>query len=119
MINTRRNSARFAGRPGSMEDMGRPYTSGVWKVKPGREEDFVARWGELAAWASTEFPSAGQPTLLRDMDEPQRFVSFGAWQDMELIDAFRQHAEFARHVARIREALDDFSPFTYEAVIEP
>jgi len=53
------------------------------------------------------------------MDEPQRFVSFGAWQDMEQIDTFRQHAEFARHVARIRESLDDFSPFTYEAVIEP
>jgi heme-degrading monooxygenase HmoA len=108
-----------AKAPGSMEDMGRPYTSGVWTVKPGREEDFVARWGELAEWASTEFPSAGQPTLLRDMDEPRRFVSFGAWNDMEQIDAFRQHAEFARNVARIREALDDFSPFTYEAVIEP
>jgi len=102
-----------------MEDMGRPYTSGVWRVKPGREEDFVARWGELAEWASSEFPSAGRPTLLRDMDEPRRFVSFGAWEDMEQIDAFRRHAEFARHVARIQEALDGFTPVTYEAVIEP
>jgi heme-degrading monooxygenase HmoA len=99
--------------------MGRPYTSGVWTVKVGREEDFVTRWTALAEWASKEFPSAGRPTLLRDMDEPRRFVSFGAWDDMEQIEGFRHNAEFARHVTRIREALDDFAPVTYEAVIEP
>ena len=99
--------------------MGRPYTSGIWTVKPGREEDFVARWRELAEWASVEFPGAERPTLLRDMDQPHRFVSFGAWQDLEQIEAFRRHAEFARHVARIQEVLDDFTPVTYEAVIAP
>lgn len=99
--------------------MGRPYTSGIWTVKPGREEDFVARWRELAEWASVEFPGAGRPTLLRDMDQSHRFISFGTWQDLEQIEAFRRHAEFARHVARIQEALDDFTPVTYEAVIEP
>src|SRR5215203_858279 len=79
--------------------MGRPYTSGIWTVKPGREEDFVARWRELAEWASVEFPGAGRPTLLRDMDQSHRFVSFGAWQNLEQIEAFRRHAEFARPVA--------------------
>jgi heme-degrading monooxygenase HmoA len=66
-----------------------------------------------------EFPGAGRPTLLRDMDQSHRFISFGTWQDLEQIEAFRRHAEFARHVARIQEALDDFTPVTYEAVIEP
>lgn len=98
--------------------MGRPYTSGVWTAKPGREEDFVARWRELAEWAGREFPGAGRPTLLRDMGQPRRFVSFGAWQDLEQIEAFRQHPEFSRHVTVIRETLDDFSPMTYEAVLE-
>ena len=55
-----------------------------------------------------EFPGAGRPTLLRDMDQSHRFISFGTWQDLEQIEAFRRHAEFARHVARIQEALDDF-----------
>ncbi len=96
-----------------------PYTSGVWTVKPGREEDFVAGWRELAEWAGTEFPTAGRPTLLRDTQNSGRFVSFGAWQDLKQVEAFRQHPEFSRHVARIEEALDDFSPMTYEAVIEP
>jgi hypothetical protein len=38
---------------------------------------------------------------------------------MEEIDVFRHHAEFARHVTRTRDSLDDFSTVTYEAVIEP
>lgn len=99
--------------------MGKPYTSGVWTVKPGREDQFVASWRELAEWAVTEFPGAGRPTLLRDTTDSQRFVSFGAWQDLEQIAAFRQHHEFSRHVERLKEALDGFSPMTYEAVIEP
>jgi len=67
----------------------------------------------------TEFPGSGQPTLLRDIDQPGRFVSFGAWQDLEQIEMFRHHPELGRHVARIRELLDNFTPMTFEAVIEP
>ena len=33
--------------------MSQPYTFGVWIVKPGREEDFVAGWRELAAVSYT------------------------------------------------------------------
>jgi hypothetical protein len=58
--------------------MGRPYTSGIWTVKPVREEDFVARWRELAEWASVEFPGAGRPTLLRDMDQSHTASSASA-----------------------------------------
>jgi hypothetical protein len=52
-------------------------------------------------------------------NQSHRFISFGAWQNLEQIEAFRRHAEFARQVARIQEALDDFTPLTYKAVIEP
>jgi len=82
----------------------------------GRLCDPMDRAGRVGIKRVSE---AGRPTLLRDMDEPRRFVSFGAWDDMEQIEAFRHHAEFARHVTRIREALDDFAPVTHEAVIEP
>ena len=37
-----------------------------------------------------EFPGAGRPTLLRDMDQSHRFISFGAWQSLEQIAAFRR-----------------------------
>jgi hypothetical protein len=28
------------------------YTSGVWVVKPGEEDDFVKAWEEFVAWAA-------------------------------------------------------------------
>ena len=99
--------------------MGKPYTSGVWTAKAGREDEFVARWRALAQWAAAEFPDAGRPTLLRDVNEPRRFVSFGAWRDVAQVEAFRAHPEFSRHVTRIREVLDDFVPSTLEAMVEP
>jgi hypothetical protein len=38
--------------------MGQPYTHGVWKVKPSREEEFVAAWTELAEWTAREVPGS-------------------------------------------------------------
>ena len=99
--------------------MGKPYTSGFWTVIPGREEEFVAGWRALAQWAAEEFPGAGPPRLLRDLEKPNRFVSFGPWRDVDQITAFRNHPEFGRHVAAIRVLLEDFEPRTLEAVVEP
>jgi heme-degrading monooxygenase HmoA len=99
--------------------MGRPYTCGVWTVRAGREADFIERWRELAGWAAETFPSAGKPTLLKDHDQPNRFISFGSWDSLEAIDEFRGHAGFAERVGRLRELLDDFQPMTLEAIVEP
>lgn len=98
--------------------MGRPYTSGVWTVIPGREAEFVTGWRALAQWAGEEFPDAGRPILLQDMEKPNRFVSFGSWRDVDQITAFRDHPKFAGHVAAIRELLENFEPRTLEAVID-
>ncbi len=99
--------------------MGRPYTSGAWTAKAGREDEFVTRWRALAQWASEEFPDAGRPILLRDMNDTRRFTSLGSWRDVDQIAAFRAHPEFSRHVARLSEVLDGFVPSTLEAVVEP
>ena len=43
------------------------YTSGTWKVTPGREDEFVNSWKELATRTQGDFPGA-TATLLRDRD---------------------------------------------------
>ena len=54
------------------------YTLATWYVKPGREEEFVSAWDELADWmVETGYEWSG--TLLRDRQERSRFVSFGPW----------------------------------------
>ena len=66
-----------------------PYTLARWLVAPGNEDAFVAAWHELAAF----FLSLKQPprwgTLLRSVDDPRLFYSFGPWPSTETIAAMR------------------------------
>jgi heme-degrading monooxygenase HmoA len=69
-------------------------------VKPGHEEEFIDAWGEMSAWTMRELvgeSSAAQPgRLLRDRTDPTRFISFGPWESIGAIEAWRAHPGFAR-----------------------
>jgi heme-degrading monooxygenase HmoA len=93
------------------------YTSGVWLVKPGEEEDFVAAWREFAAWGQT-MPGCGTLRLVRDVENPSRFMSFGPWESFEAQRAWKEHDEFRERMMRVRRHVDDFTPVTYELVTQ-
>jgi quinol monooxygenase YgiN len=93
------------------------YTHGTWIVKPGREDEFVAAWRELGAWTLGRIPAA-HGTLLRDREIPNRFVSFGPWESIEVIESWRADPEFQRRVGAMRELLESFEPWTMDPVAE-
>ena len=93
------------------------YTVGIWTVKPGREEDFVATWQAMSERTLAEFPNA-HGTLLRHRDQQNRFVSFGPWESDEQVVAWRQSAAFKEGVARMQDMLEDFVPGTYDLVLD-
>jgi heme-degrading monooxygenase HmoA len=92
----------------------RYYTHGVWVTKPGSEHEFVRGWEEVADWSSRELEGAGSARLLQDLAQRNRFVSFGDWESVEAIDAFRTAPEFEEGVARLRGLLEHFEPYTLE-----
>ncbi len=93
------------------------YTMGIWQAKSGREEAFAAAWWDLATWTAREFLKVKETngTLLRDRDQPGRFVSFGPWESLEQITAWRAHPGFQERVARMNGLLENFTP----AVLDP
>ena len=93
------------------------YTVGIWTVTAGREEEFVAAWRAMGEATIAEFPAA-HGRLLRDVANPNRFVSFGPWESVEAVDVWRASAPFREGVAHIRELLDAFEPGTYEVSAE-
>ena len=97
--------------------MTRIYTMGIWTVKPGREDQFVAASRTMAEATIAEFPAA-HGRLLRDVGNPSRFVSFGPWESLEEVDAWRASVPFKEGVARIREFIEAFEPGTYEVSAE-
>jgi len=93
------------------------YTSGVWLAKAGEEDDFVEAWREFAAWART-MPGCGTLRLVRDLDQPSRFMSFAPWESFETQRAWKELGEFRERMTAVRRHVDDFAPSTYELVAE-
>ena len=51
------------------------FALGIWTVKEGREDDFVRAWLELGERVRRDVPERAA-TLLRDRQQPNRFISF-------------------------------------------
>ena len=93
-------------------------TSGIWMVKRGREDDFARRWEESAGSLSLEFPGVTF-RLLRDHENPQRFVSLGeGWRNHEQVEAARGLPAYQDSMASIWRVLDSGEMSTLELVVE-
>jgi quinol monooxygenase YgiN len=94
------------------------YTSGVWIVKKGREDDFARRWQESSDSVSLDFPGVSF-RLLRDRENPQRFLSMGeGWRNAEQIEAARNVPSFQDAMAAIWRMLESGEMTTLDLVAE-
>jgi quinol monooxygenase YgiN len=92
------------------------YTSGVWVVKEGREEEFARRWQESADQLALDFPDV-KFMLFRDRENPRRFVSLGeGWRNADQIEAARSTPEFQDAMASIWRMLDSGEIATLDLV---
>jgi heme-degrading monooxygenase HmoA len=101
-----------AKREGLME---KPYTHTTWRVRAGSEDEFVKRWSEWVDWSHREGLEA-PALLLRDLENPQAFISFGPWANTAAVRSWRALAGYQERVARLSEVLDSFEPRTLEIV---
>lgn len=91
------------------------YTHTTWRVKPGREDDFVERWAEWIDWSHRQ-GLREHALLLRDAETPGTFLSFGPWENVDAVQAWRSLPGYHERVDRLREVLDEFEPRTLEVV---
>jgi heme-degrading monooxygenase HmoA len=89
------------------------YTHTTWSVKPDLEGEFVRRWSEWAEWSHRQGLDA-PAFLLRDLENPSTFISFGPWQSVTAVKNWRALAGYHERVARLREVVDGFEPRTLE-----
>ncbi len=89
---------------------GQIYTLGRWRTKAGMEAEFIRVWQAFADWTSASQSGAGEGTLLQHEDTPQRFVSFGPWDDAASVSSWRQRPEFKDFLAKAQELCDEIEP---------
>lgn len=91
------------------------YTSGSWVVKEGEEDAFVEEWKAFVAWASA-MPGSGTFRLVRDLDDPRKFMSFAPWESFDAQNDWKGLPEFRERLMRVRSHCEDFQPSTLELV---
>ena len=94
------------------------YTSGVWIVKQGREDEFARRWQESADRIALENPDV-KFMLLHDRENPRRYISLGeGWRTQEDIEAARSSPHYQDATASIWRILETGEVTTLDLVSE-
>ena len=89
------------------------YTLGIWLVHPGRENDFVQAWRDLARKTQEDFPHA-KAVLMHDRDVRNRFISTGPWESLEQVEQWRASEMFKQTLEGLHEMLEHFESRTLD-----
>ena len=82
------------------------YTCGVWTVKEGREDEFARRWQESADNLALNVPGM-KFMLLRDRENPRRFISLGeGWRNAAQIEASQSTPDYQDAMTSIWRMLE-------------
>lgn len=94
------------------------YTSGVWIVKSGKEDEFARRWQESAGALALDYEGV-KFALLRDRENPRRFLSLGeGWRNPEQIEEARSTPSYQDSLASMWRLLESGDISTFELVAE-
>jgi hypothetical protein len=115
-------AAAPAGQAGKPSDPVRPamddvvYTLAEWRVRPEKEAEFVTAWQDLGAVFARLPDPPGTGTLLRSVNDPTLFYSFGPWSRLEAVEAMRADPDAQAAIRRLVELCTDATPGTFRLV---
>jgi quinol monooxygenase YgiN len=93
------------------------WTHGTYRVKPGRAEEFVRGWSELARLAVENFGVA-PPTIVCDRGDASLYVTFGAWDSLATLERFRSSPLVAERASELDDLLDSADVRVLEEVAD-
>jgi heme-degrading monooxygenase HmoA len=102
-----------------MAKIGQPYSSANWLVKEGSADEFVSRWTAFVEWSFKNAPGLESGLLVQDSDNPRRFLSLGAWDTAEAMQAWRQMPVFQELFEGCRELCDEGQVRSYTLASAP
>ena len=96
--------------------MAETYTMGFWTAKPGEEDALAAAWTEFADWIR-ERDGVHSLQLVRDVKQPEKFISFANWDGIEPIQAWKATPEFKERIGRVKQHTVEFTAAEAEVVV--
>lgn len=92
------------------------YTLGIWRVKDGKQREFVEAWKALGSYFRHLPHPPGVGTLLQSIDEPHQFYSFGPWRSLDDVEEMRSHPDTAKEIGKLMELCEEGRPGTFRVV---
>src|SRR5919202_1488238 len=106
----------YGGEP-VMNESEELYSLGIWTAKPGNEDALIRAWQQFAQWTLVHQPGAGEGArMVKDVEKPSRFITFGTWEDAQSLQAWRQTSEFIEFFRKARELCEEIQPNTLRTV---
>ena len=101
-----------------MQDGGDAYTLAMWRVKEGCEEEFVKAWsGALADLFLSLTNPPGTGTLIRNVDDPRLFYSFGPWNSLDDVRQMRSHPRTQEVMGKLRDLCEEVNAGDFKVVL--
>ena len=85
------------------------YTHTTWLVDAENEAEFIALWSEWVEWSRRQGFKA-HATLLRDVEDPRTFISFGPWESAGAVMNWRAQPGYEERLSRLGELVERFEP---------
>ena len=93
------------------------FTLALWRVKEGREEEFVEAWKDLSDYFLDLPNPPGTGTLVRSVEDPQLFYSFGPWRSLEDIQRMRSDPRAPEMIGKVEDLCEEAKPGTFRLVV--
>jgi quinol monooxygenase YgiN len=100
-----------------MGETNQRFSLGIWLVKPGKENDFIAIFSDFAKWVFDHNIGAGEVYLLQDIQQPRRLITCGPWDSIQRIEEWRQLPEFKEFFTKAKEMCDEVTPLTMKPIM--
>lgn len=97
-----------------MTEQSKYMASGNWQVTGGKAAEFIDRWTEFLTWTKEANDGFRSARLIRDLQDPDHFVSFASWRDPAAMDAWKNKPEFAEHFGSCRALCEDMQGGGYQ-----
>lgn len=92
------------------------YTLAMYRVKDGKEDDFITGWDELAETFSSLADPPLWGTLIRHKTNRTLFYSFGPWRKEEHVLAMRSNSGAKEAFAKLQKLCIEMMPGDYEII---
>jgi heme-degrading monooxygenase HmoA len=100
-----------------MDEENQLFSVGIWRVKSGKEKDFIATFGAFAEWVFDRNLGAEEVYLLQDIEQPSRFITCGPWESIQKIEEWRKLPEFKEFFVKAKSMSDEVTPLTMKSIL--